>query len=78
MFLCINLHYSSKVWDSFLLLLFITFIKQGHIKLIKSNSKDIYSVSKEFLNFLFVKESWKKVSRFPQKYIMQHNCIQHW
>ncbi len=68
MFLCINLHYSSKVWDSFLLLLFITFIKQGHIKLIKSNSKDI-SICQRIL---------EKVSRFPQKYITQHNCIQHW
>ncbi len=50
----------------------ITFIKQGHIKLIKSNIKDIYNVSKDFLNFLFVKESRKKVW-FPQKiyYIAQ-------
>ncbi len=39
-----------------------TVIQQGHIKLIKSDSKDIYNafqINAALLNFLFIKESWK-------------------
>ncbi len=43
---------------------------QRCIKLVKSDSKDIYNTTKDagVLNFLFIKESWKYVSRFPPKY----------
>ncbi len=35
-----------------------TFIQQGHINLMKSDSKDIYNDTKKLiLNFLFIKES---------------------
>ncbi len=50
------------------------FIQQACIKLIKSDRKDIYNVTEDLylntvlLKILFTKESWKKVSCFPQKY----------
>ncbi len=55
-----------------------TFIQQRHIKLIKSGRKDCYKRflfhSVKFmwtfaLNFLFIKEYWKNISGFPQKYL---------
>jgi len=45
----------------FFLKRFINFTQQCHIKVIKSGSKDIYNVRKDFIiqafNFLFVKKS---------------------
>ncbi len=38
-------------------------MQQGWIKLIKSDSKDIYNVTKAFyFNLLFIKESWKYIT----------------
>ncbi len=50
-----EVHYTSKVWSQYVLL--------EYTKLIKSDSKDIYDVTKHFyikndvlLNFLFIKK----------------------
>ncbi len=49
------------------------FLHQGHIKLIKGDINNIYNVTKDVrfkwmlsLNFLFIKESWKKIPQFLQ------------
>ncbi len=46
------------------------FIQQRCIKLIKNDSKDfnIFFQMLFLLNCLFIKESWKNVWQFPQKY----------
>ncbi len=67
---CINLiysfnHYSSKVWNQDKEI--NTFIQQGVIKLIKSDSKDIYIV-------VWYK---KKYHGFCTN-INQHNSFKHW
>ncbi len=54
-----------------------TFIQQECIKLVKSDSEDIYNgqINAVLLNFLFIKESWKIKCN---KNIVQHDCFQHW
>jgi len=55
-----------------------TFIQQEHIKRIKSDSKEMYNVTKDFhivWNFLFIKESQQNVSRFQQK--KKQKCFEH-
>ncbi len=55
-----------------------TFIKQGCIKLIKSDSKNIYDVAKDFhkkkKNY---KKNPEKMHQSLHKNISQHNCFQH-
>jgi len=71
-------HYCSKVWGQWEFLFYFwgeniklinTFIHQGWVKSIKSDSKDNHNVTKKkkdyisnnvFFNFLFIKESWGK------------------
>jgi len=59
---------------------------KNKIKLIKSDSKDIYNfyfnsfqfqINAVLLNLLFIKESRKKVSCFLNKNIKQQNCFQY-
>ncbi len=47
------------------------FVKQWHIKFIKSDSKDLYIVTK----YLYLKKNM--YSSF-HKNMNQHNCFQHW
>jgi len=70
-----QLHYHSEVcgqWDIWKEM--NTFIQQGCIKLIKSDSKDNimlrfqFEINAVLLNLLFSKESWQKYIQFPQKY----------
>ncbi len=49
-----------------------TFILQGCIKLIRSDSKDFEIVTKDFQNFLFIKESKQKFHKNKK----QFNCFQ--
>ncbi len=59
-----------------------TFIQEGCVKWIKSHSKD-YIVRKDlhfeqmllFFNFVFIKESKKKVSHVPKNNMKQHNSF---
>jgi len=70
---------SVAVWskeDFFFLLLkeMNTFIQHGHIKLIKSDVKNIYNVTKACCFFSFIKESW--IYHCLNKHIKQLNCFQ--
>ncbi len=47
------------------------FVKQWHIKFIKSDSKDVYIVTK----YLYLK---KKMYPSFHKNMKQHNCFQRW
>jgi len=67
--------YHSKIWS-----------QQGCIKLIKSDSKDIYNVTKKkqkkkkriFAFKLYQKNPENEVYHGFHKNIKQHNCFQHW
>ncbi len=62
-----------------------TFIEQEGITRIKGYRKYIDNFTKDFdfkwillfLNFLYIKESWKKCHGFI-KNMKQHNCVHHW
>ncbi len=67
-----SLQYHMNVWGKKDKIKINTFIQQGCIKLIKSDSKDIYNVSIH----LWILEN--KMYHCFHKNIGQHSCVQHW
>ncbi len=76
-----HMHYCSKVWGQYSFLEDFTFIQQWYIECFKSDSKDIYNVTKDkccsFELFIHQRILKKMHYSFHQN-VKQHNCLVHW